>query len=170
MPSVARDDTLFTTQLLICYKVLEKTDHLSMDHQVDHADTAAHHELDSTGPPPLPVRKSESPAAIHHKLDMIQLALGTTAPSGPDIYITHHLCTSAPLPQVSYGLYPAWGEKNWALLPGKWLSMNEQAKNRLWLHCSPTQGCPWKTAEGKIFPMGRALNSALFVERKRTQG
>lgn len=48
MPSAARNDTLLTTQLLICYKVLEKTDHVNLDHQVDHADTAAHHELDST--------------------------------------------------------------------------------------------------------------------------
>lgn len=60
MPSVARNGTLFTTQLLICYKVLEKTDHLRMDHQVDHAATAAHHGLDSTRSPSHKVRKPSS--------------------------------------------------------------------------------------------------------------
>lgn len=59
MPSVARNDTLFTAQLLICYEVLEKTDHLSMDHQVDHADTAAHHELDSTRTTPFSQSESQ---------------------------------------------------------------------------------------------------------------
>lgn len=46
MPSVARKDIRFKKQL-VCYRILEETDHWSTDHQVDRAAKAAHCELDS---------------------------------------------------------------------------------------------------------------------------
>lgn len=53
MPCVARNDTLFKEQQLICYRILKETDSLSMDHQVDCAAKAVHCELD-------PVRSTKS--------------------------------------------------------------------------------------------------------------
>lgn len=164
MPSVARNDTLFKTQLPIYCRVLEKTDHLSMrwlswPNSQSCSSWAGVYQIHQ-------VIRTESPAAVHHKMDVVQLALRIAGPKAEGSCMNRwpgHLCHPPPLHQCLSLSSPmaAW-EAFYIHLEVKRtklcsqvsrLSMSEQAKNRLWLHCSPTQRCPWKTAEGKIFPM-----------------
>lgn len=116
LPSVAGNDMLFTTQLLMCYKVLEKTDHLCMDHQVDHAAIAAHHKLDSTRSPSQKVQQQFIRSWTRynwHWAQQHQRAEGSCMSRWPThLYHPLPLHQCSPAPQLSYGclrnfLYPA---------------------------------------------------------------